>query len=122
MSEVYTIEHIKELDSKLIAAIKLDVNHKVFDGHFPQQSVLPGVLQLTIIKAVVSQYLGKNFRIKSVKNAKYLSMILPENDSKFNVEIDFKIQDDQSIKVKSVIKNEQKVFLKYSGEFIAENE
>jgi len=122
MSEVYTIEHIKELDSKLIASIKLDINHKVFDGHFPQQSVLPGVLQLTIIKAVVSQHLGKNFRINSVKNAKYLSMILPENDSKFNVEIDFKIQDGQSIKVKSVIKNEQKVFLKYSGEFIAENE
>jgi len=122
MSEAYTIEQLEAHDSKVIASIKLDVNHKVFDGHFPQQSVLPGVVQLTIIKAVLSQHLGSKFRIKSVKSAKYLAMILPENDPEFNVEIDYKIQDDQSIKVKSVIKNEQNVFLKYSGEFEAENE
>jgi len=122
MSEVYTIKDIQEQQSKLIAQVTIDVNHAVFDGHFPQRSVLPGVLQLEMIKSVLSQYFNRNYQLRTIKNAKYLSMVLPEQNQHLTLELDVNKNEGESLKVKAVIKVAQSVFLKFSGEFVEDHE
>ncbi|MCK5857169.1 MAG: hypothetical protein KAG64_06740 [Bacteroidales bacterium] len=122
MSKIYKIEQFYEQGSKIIAHLSIDENHPIFDGHFPQRSVLPGVIQLEIIKEVLSCFMKSSYKVQSIKNAKYLAMILPDENRSFSTELDYIIQDDQSVKIKAVIKNSSKVFLKFSGVFIKNNE
>lgn len=120
MNKLYNIEKIEVNENELSSLIKLNVDHEVFDGHFPERSVLPGVIELEIIKVVLSSVLEKTLRLKSVKNAKYLAMILPDEISAFYVTIEY-ILTEEGIKTKAVIKDENNVYLKFNGVFI-ENE
>ena len=120
MSEVYSVERIESKDGKILSLISIDKNHKVFEGHFPERSILPGVIELEIIKRVLSLFLDKSFRLKLVKNAKYMASVLPDEVSQFTVEIEYK-DVEEGVKVKSIIKDEKSVYLKFSGVFV-ENE
>lgn len=120
MSKIYNIENIELKDNKLISLVSINKDHKVFDGHFPERSILPGVIELEIIKMILSKHFDSTFRLKLVKNAKYMALVLPDEISQFNVEIDYSTIE-EGIKVKSVIKDENKVYLKFSGIFV-ENE
>lgn len=117
MSKVYNIESIDNNDSKLTSLVSIDKNHKVFDGHFPERSILPGVIELEIIKTILSDFFKTSYRLKLVKNAKYMALIIPEETSKFIVEIDYSTVE-EGMKVKSVIKDDTKVYLKFSGLFV----
>jgi len=117
MKKVYTINSIDSVsDTKLHAQVSIDKGHNVFEGHFPEKSVLPGVIELEIIKAVVSQFFNQDYRLQSIKNAKYLGMILPDEVNEFRVDVDYK-KDDDSLTVKALIFHEDKKFLKFSGKF-----
>ena len=120
MIGVYSVESIEIKDGKILSLISIDKNHKVFEGHFPERSILPGVIELEIIKSVLSLFLDKSLRLKIVKNAKYMALVLPDEVSQFMVEIEYK-EIEEGIKVKSVIKDKKSVYLKFSGIFV-ENE
>ena len=117
MSKVYSIGTIDNEGQKLKAIISIDPAHEVFEGHFPEKSVLPGVIELEIIKKVISQFSKCQFRLKSIKNAKYLAMILPDEVQQFVVDIDF-VEHENDLKVKALVKNDYSIFLKFSGEFV----
>jgi len=120
MSEVYNIGNIENNGNKLISIVSIDKNHKVFEGHFPERSILPGVLQLEILKNVLSKFFKTTFKLKLVKNAKYMALILPDEISQFTVEIDYDTTE-EGVKAKAIIKDDDKVYLKFSGVFV-ENE
>ena len=120
MSEVYNIESIENNDNKLTSIVSIDKDHKVFDGHFPERSILPGVLQLEILKTILSKFFKTTFKLKLVKNAKYMALILPDEISQFTVEIDYTTTE-EGLKTKAVIKDDEKVYLKFMGVFV-ENE
>ena len=117
MSEVYNIESIVNNESKLTSVVSMDKNHEVFGGHFPERSILPGVLQLEILKTILSKFFKTNFKLKLVNNAKYMALILPDEISQFTVEIEYSNIED-GLKVKAVIKDDDKVYLKFMGVFI----
>ncbi|RUA30976.1 MAG: hypothetical protein DSY76_01875 [Bacteroidetes bacterium] len=122
MEEIYTIQEINNQDSTLLAQIDINAKHAVFKGHFPQRAVLPGVLQIEMIKTVLGDYFSGSYQLVNIKNAKYLNMILPDENQCLALEIKYNEIEENAIKVKAVLKAEGQVFLKFSGEFVADNE
>ncbi len=122
MAEVYKIQAISNQESTLHAQLNINVNHPVFEGHFPQRAVLPGVIQIGMIKSVLSEYFAKQYRLRSAKNVKYLSMVLPDKNQNLDLEIKYTENEDNQLKVKAVLKAEEQVFLKFSGEFVEDND
>jgi len=122
MEEIYTIQELNEQDSSLLARIIINAEHPVFEGHFPQQAVLPGVIQIGMIKTVLSNYFTKSYRLANIKNAKYLAMILPDENQNLVLEVKYKKIEDNTLKVKAVLKAKGQVFLKFSGDFVEDNE
>lgn len=60
--------------------IKLSTkNHPVFKAHFPENSILPGFLQIDIISSLLKH------KIISIKKAKFISLIFPEDIIKYNI-------------------------------------
>jgi len=55
LPDFYHIIHLEQSDKQLSAQIRLNPNHEVYRGHFPQQAVVPGVVQLQIVKELLEQ-------------------------------------------------------------------
>ena len=49
-----------------------------FKGHFPQQQLLPAVVQVELAIFVLSKALKKEVKLKTVKKAKFVSPIFPK--------------------------------------------
>ena len=95
-----------ELLNSLFRILKKDENHfviqlapkehTVFKAHFPQNEILPGFIQIDIISSLM------NHKIISIKKAKFISLVKP-NDI-----ISFDVSTKDNIKYKVIIKKDEK--------------
>ena len=52
----------------------------LFEGHFPDEPILPGVHQIEMVRTTVEAVLNTELRIVRVKNAKFLQKIIPSDE------------------------------------------
>lgn len=57
--------------------VELLPEHPIYEGHFPQQPVVPGVCTLTIIRESLGKALQRQVSFSAIKECKYLSALLP---------------------------------------------
>ena len=77
LNNLYTIVAKDIPDDKISYNIKLDVNHFIYQAHFPDEPITPGVCIIQIAKELLEDYLAKRLKIYLVKNVKFLSIISP---------------------------------------------
>jgi 3-hydroxyacyl-[acyl-carrier-protein] dehydratase len=67
----------------------LDINpaHRIFEGHFPGQPIVPGVCMMQMVKEVLETAIGKETRLVSAVSAKFLYMIDPRETSRVSMEL-----------------------------------
>lgn len=94
----------KSAEKNIVSAtILINPEHNIFDGHFPEQSVVPGVVQLQIIKELMELHLGEKLMINKVTQVKYLIPIIPDKDVELIVKISIKKIEGQVIKIDATI-------------------
>lgn len=94
----------KSAEANIVSAtILINPEHNIFDGHFPEQSVVPGVVQLQIIKELMELHLGEKLMINKVTQVKYLIPIIPDKDVELIVKISIKKIEGQVIKIDATI-------------------
>lgn len=60
------------------AKIELNTNHEVYKGHFPEQPVVPAVIQLQIAKELLEDVMQAKLMMEKVIQVKYLNLIIPK--------------------------------------------
>ena len=70
---------LKKNDRQVVGKFFFRKDLELFKGHFPGNPILPGVLQIEMVKYVLEKSLLIPLRIQSVKKTKFPSMIHPEN-------------------------------------------
>jgi len=103
-------------DGLLRSEIELNPGHKIYQGHFPEMPVVPGVCMIQMIKETLSNFFDKNLLLSKAESIKYHSLINPEKDRVLFIEIEFK-EELNSIIAKSKIFFQERVFMKLSGTF-----
>ena len=84
---------IKNLGSNLVAQKNITINEPYFQGHFPNQPVLPGVLTIEmmaqagsfLILSQVDNPLAKNMFFSSIENAKFKKPVVPGDVLKIHI-------------------------------------
>jgi 3-hydroxyacyl-[acyl-carrier-protein] dehydratase len=71
------------------AVITLDAGHRIFDGHFPGQPVVPGVCMMQIVRELVEQSVGAPLQITTADNMKFLSILNPTEHSEVVVTVSY---------------------------------
>ena len=117
LKNFYTIEDLQIVGNDLNAKLSLNPNHIVYDGHFPEQPVVPGVIQLQIIREITENGIGKKLLIKAVSQAKYLIPIIPVKEDIIEINIMLKQFEGDSIKSTSQIISNGNVHSKIRIEF-----
>lgn len=60
------------------ATISFPENFTGFKGHFIEQKILPGICQIEASIAILAKFIGSKVALKTLKKAKFLNPILPE--------------------------------------------
>ena len=116
----FKILEIKETGgNELIAGIKLNTEHQIFDGHFPGNPVVPGVVSIQMINEILSERLGKKLMLTKARNIKFPAMINPNINPELHFQIKYSKQEEETYKINAQIYFEDTVFLKFNGIFDA---
>jgi 3-hydroxyacyl-[acyl-carrier-protein] dehydratase len=111
----YKINTLKFQDNVLEAEISIDAKHAIYEGHFPNNPVTPGVVQLELVKEILGTHFNKTIQLKSLSSSKFLAVLNPEKTPEATFKMNVVEQEDQSLKVSGQLSNSEGICLKFSG-------
>lgn len=117
LSEFYT-EQSREQRSQFnyIVLIKLNPKHPVYQGHFPNQPITPGVCMLQITKEICESITGEKLFMTSASNIRFTAIINPNVHPTIRLELDIK-RNDNLFQVKNSCFFEETLALKMSNSY-----
>ncbi len=81
--ELAELLHDFSLDSQtemISAKFAFSPEFNGFTGHFPGNPILPGICQIQCILVLISKHLGEKVSLSSVKRARFLNTVIPEDE------------------------------------------
>ncbi len=111
----YTVKNVLKGEQETIFSIKLNADHTIFLGHFPNNPITPGVAQMEMVKELVSEITEQKMQLETMSNCKFLAILNPIETPFLDVILTTSKTEDDRIKVNAVFKTEAVIFLKMSA-------
>lgn len=115
--KLYRLKHFQQKDNQLIAEIYLNAGDLIFEGHFPGNPVTPGVVQLEMIKELLSLHYQRSIQLKSISNCKYLAILNPVNTPEITITLSVN-ETGEELKVTAVFSSAETTYTKVSGLYL----
>ncbi len=90
LDNLYTVVESGATESTISARIKLDSDHHLFEGHFPGSPVMPGVVQLQIVREILEVHFQQKLKMTQMRTCKFLQIINPREAGYLQIEAKFK--------------------------------
>lgn len=116
----YTLVKSEELapSQTYTFTVILNADHPLYEGHFPQQPVVPGVLMIALVKDLLEIQLHKKLQLTKARNIKYLNILIPTKDQQVAIDLQIDQSNPEFILATGLIKHLETVYCKYKLEFI----
>lgn len=111
LNQLYSILSSDLQDHVAHFSIELNPDHAIFEGHFPDMPILPGVVQLQIVKELLQFHLNALVRVKDMKTCKFLKIINPKEVNTLQIEIKITAEAEQ-IETVVLMKDAENAYLK----------
>ena len=89
LNDFFTIKETVKSETEIWAALLIHSNHKIFEGHFPNQPVVPGVCMMQMIKEILEQVIGKETNLTQAADMKFLAVINPVENNLIHASIKY---------------------------------
>ena len=116
LQDFYKVNTIETVENDTTATITINKDHDIFNGHFPNNPVTPGVCMMQIIKELTEEVVNEKLFMQKANNIKFMAIINPEKTPNLELTLNVSKVDD-GYKVKNVTKFEDTVALKLSTHF-----
>ncbi len=113
---LYEITAFNYEATEVSATLKLNKDHRIFDGHFPGHPVLPGVCVIQMVKELTEKALEKNLVLSVASNVKFMAVINPEKNDIINFKLELS-EVDREVKVKNSVSFKDTLALKLNATF-----
>ncbi len=115
--DLYTIIEIEKEADSFKASLQLNIQHKIFNAHFPGNPILPGACMLQMLKEILEVILEKKLQLLTAQQIKFLAVINPAENKILEVEV--KIISNQNNYITIYAKFSMKTIMcfKFSGIF-----
>ena len=111
---IFKILSINSTEGLISAALEIDINHEIFNGHFPEQPVVPGACMVQLVKDILEKRLDKTLQLKIANNLKFLELINPQVITNLQLQLSYIIEDDL-VRVNGDLVAEDVVYFKFQG-------
>ncbi len=112
IANFYSVSGFRSSAKEVNATIVLNAKHKVYDGHFADNPVVPGVIQLQIAKEVLEQAHNRSLFMGSITQVKYLVPIVPDANIELSISISYQFIDENKIKTNIIVSSGDVIFTK----------
>jgi len=120
LRSIYEISSLNSTGQDIKAGVVFNIDHPVFKGHFPGNPVVPGVVQVQIMKDLLENVVQKKILLKNTRSIKYMNAIIPTETNEVVFEINYEGQSPGSYAVKCSVWCADKVFMKFLGSVMVE--
>jgi 3-hydroxyacyl-[acyl-carrier-protein] dehydratase len=117
---LYTIINMEGSGEILNVSVMIMRDHPVFDGHFPGNPILPGVCTLQIAGELLSKYLDQKLMLVKSDNIKFMSLVIPTENTILNFEISIGNKEENILAVKSTVISKDVEVLKMKGSYLCQ--
>lgn len=77
LNSFFEVRAIEKHESEIWANIYINPDHPIFEAHFPNNPITPGVLLIEIVKELLEEQIGKRFFLYKVTHIKFIKPIVP---------------------------------------------
>ncbi len=117
--KLFRVEQLQRDDNIFTFCAELNSSHKILEGHFPQNPIVPGVCTMAMIKDCCALIVGRTLRFDYIKEVKFLSMIVPSLHPKLKVVVTLKTPvQAEAIEIMATVEAENKIMLKLRATII----
>lgn len=110
--DFFTISSMTVEGNSLNAALDINVNHSIFEGHFPGQPVVPGVCMMQIVKELVESAINQPTRLVQADHLKFLSVIDPRIHPAIDATVSYTTDESGILQVTGSLTKGEITFLK----------
>ncbi len=111
----FTINSIHHDENSVKASLELNPAHKIFEGHFPQTPVVPGVCMMQMTKEVLEDVIKKETKLMSAAHIKFLTVINPQETKTIQLDLKYAPRENKKIEIVASLFNEGVVYFKFKG-------
>lgn len=117
LGNFFTISNIETVNCEVKATLLINAGHKIFDGHFPGQPVVPGVCMMQMVKDIIEQVTNKKADLIKSSEMKFLAIIDPSQNNSISATLKYAIDDNQNMVVSAVLFKDELTHFKFKGVF-----
>lgn len=115
--DFFDISNLETAGFDIKADLVINAGHKIFEGHFPGQPVVPGVCMMQMVKEVMEQVILKKTDIIKAYEMKFLAIIDPRQNNIIQATLKYTLEDDKSITVSASLFKNELMHFKFKGLF-----
>ena len=112
LNDFFTINDTESSATEIWAAISINADHKIFEGHFPNQPVVPGVCMMQMIKEIVEFVLNIQTNLTQAADMKFLAVINPQENNIVQATIKYTTDENGAINIVASIYRDELVHFK----------
>jgi 3-hydroxyacyl-[acyl-carrier-protein] dehydratase len=111
LNDLYTIKSQSTSGSKAEFCVALNAENFIYQAHFPNNPITPGVCLIQMVKELVGAWQKDEYKINTLKNVKFTAPISPLEFPEIKFSLDLSQMADKS-EVKAVVSENEVIFAK----------
>lgn len=121
INDFFTVVSFSGESPSFNAMLTVNAQHRIFEGHFPGQPVVPGVCLMQMVQEVTELALDNEpLRLSRADQMKFIAPIDPGKTGELEMKLDCVRKEDGAVRVTASVLNEGKPCFKFSGVFARE--
>lgn len=116
INDFFKITNI-DIADKHIISIELNPKHRIFQGHFPGNPIVPGVCLTQMVKEAAEYITNKKLTMVTGDNLKFTAVLNPEMNPKIIMTMSFKTKENGLFQVDSSVSSGETNFFSFKGSF-----
>lgn len=114
LEDFYQVSGTETTEDTIITILKVNKNHKIYQGHFPGRPVTPGVVLMQLFKEEAERIFDQKLQLVRADNVKFTAVFDPTQDDELILESQL-AETGEYIKLKGIAKNKTGIVLKINS-------
>lgn len=118
LNKLYTIQSSSSSESTISCEVLLNSSYPIFEGHFPDIPIVPGVVFLQMVKEIFENHLQMTLFLEEAKSLKFLDFVNPKEIDKLEIKITYEPMETSNFKVQASITSDRTTHFKMNANYI----
>lgn len=117
LNDFFKTENLTIKGFEVEAELIINEKHQIFNGHFPDQPVVPGVCMMQMVKELMELVTGRQTNLSLSLDMKFLAVIDPVKNNRISTKLKYSIDEKDQLQVTASLFKNEVVHFKFKGQF-----